>query len=53
MPCLAQWVKDPALLWHRLSATPLIRTLTWELLYVALKRKKKKNVLSGWNFPSC
>ena len=42
IPGLAQWVKDPALLWLwcRLAATALIRPLAWEP--PALKRQKKK-----------
>ena len=54
IPGLAQWVKDPALLWLwcRLAATAPIRPLAWEPPYatgVALekthtqKKKKKKN----------
>ena len=44
IPGLAQWVKDPVLLWLwcRLAATALIRPLAWEPPYavgVALKRK--------------
>ena len=44
---LAQWVKDPALLWLRCrpAATGPIRPLTWELpnaAGVALKRYKTK-----------
>ena len=47
IPGLAQWVKDPALLWlwHRPAAAALIRPLAWELPYAsgtALKRPKKK-----------
>ena len=47
IPGLAQWVKDPALLWLwcRLAAVALIRPLAWEPTCaeaVALKRKKKK-----------
>ena len=36
IPGLAQWVKDPALLWlwRRLVATALIRPLAWEPPYV-------------------
>ena len=48
---LAQWVKDPELLWpwYRPAATALIRPLAWEPPYAAgaaLKRpkKKKKNI---------
>ena len=45
IPGLAQWVKDPALLWLwcRLAATAPIRPLAWEPPYaegVALKRQK-------------
>ena len=45
IPGLAQWIKDPVLLWmkHRPAAADLIRPLTWELPYathVALKRQK-------------
>ena len=28
---LAQWVKDPGLLWHRLAAVAPIHPLAWEL----------------------
>ena len=47
MPGLAQWAKDPALLWlwRKLAATALIRPLAWEPPYVAgaaIKKKKKK-----------
>ena len=47
-PGLAQWVKDPTLLWlrHRLAATALIGPLAWEPPYsvgAALKRQKIKN----------
>ena len=46
-PGLAQWVKDPALLWLwcRPAATALIQLLAWEPPYAvgtALKRPKKK-----------
>ena len=46
-PGLAQWVKDPALLWllWRLAATILIWPLAWEPPYAAsaaLKSKKEK-----------
>ena len=51
IPGLAQWVKDPALLWlwHRLVATAPIRPLAWEPPYAmgaALEKAKrqKKNV---------
>ena len=53
IPGLAQWVKDPALLWlwRRPAATALIQALAWERPYaadVALKRsKKKKNCKFG------
>ena len=48
IPSLAQWVKDPALLWlwHRPAAVALIRPLAWEPPYAAgagLKRQKDKN----------
>ena len=44
---LAQWVKDPALLWlwHRPATTAPIRPLAWEPPYAmgaALKKIKKK-----------
>ena len=45
---LAEWVKDPVLLWLWLAATALIRPLAWELPYVAgaaLKSKKKKKLI--------
>ena len=54
IPGLAQWVKDPALLWlwYRLMATAPIGPLAWELPYASgaalemakrqKKRKKKK-----------
>ena len=47
IPGLAQWVKDPALLWLwcRLAATTPIRPLAWEPPYVkgvALKKDKIK-----------
>ena len=47
VPGLAQWVKDPVLLWlwHRLVAAALIQPLAWELPYaprVALKGEKIK-----------
>ena len=35
IPGLAQWVKDPALLWHRAVATAPIRPLAWEPPYAA------------------
>ena len=48
MPGLAQWVKDPALLWLwcRPAATALIGPLAWEPPYATgatLERKKTKN----------
>ena len=47
IPGLAQWVKDPELLWLwcRPAATAPIKPLAWEPPYaegVALKRQKKK-----------
>ena len=47
IPGLAQWVKDPTLLWlwHRPAATAPIRALAWEPPYatgVALEKAKKK-----------
>ena len=47
IPGLAQWVKNPALLWLwcRLAATTLITTLAWEPPYVvgvALEKTKSK-----------
>ena len=52
IPGLAQWVKDPALLWlwHRPAATTPIRPLAWEPPYAAdavLKRQKTKKVYLG------
>jgi len=46
IPGLAQWVKDPALLWlwRRLAATAPLGPLAWEPPYaerVALKRQNK------------
>ena len=46
---LAQWIKDPALLWLwcRWEAAALIQPLAWELPYaagLALKSKKKKKI---------
>ena len=51
IPGLAQWVKDPALLWlwRRPAATALSRSLAWEPPYAErsalekAKRPKKKN----------
>ena len=48
IPGLAQWVKDLALLWHRLVATVPIRPLDWESSYAVggdLKRQKDKKKL--------
>ena len=47
IPGLAQWVKDPVLLWLwcRLAAATLIQQVTWELPYAvgaALKRPNKQ-----------
>ena len=47
IPGLAQWVKDPVLLWLwcRLAATAPIRPLAWEPPYAAaaaLKRQKTR-----------
>ena len=47
IPSLAQWVKDPALLWLwcKLAATAPIRPLAWEPPYAmgaALRRQKKR-----------
>ena len=46
-PGLAQWVKDPVLLWlwRRLAAAALIRPLAWEppcAMDAALEKTKKK-----------
>ena len=41
---LAQWVKDLALLWHRLAAVASIGSLAWEPPYAkgaALKKARK------------
>ena len=48
IPGLAQWVKNPALLWLwlRPAASALVRPLAWETPYavdVSLKSKKKKS----------
>ena len=45
IPGLAQWIKDPVLLWlwYRLAAVAPIRPLAWKLPYasgVALKKTK-------------
>ena len=50
IPGLAQWVKDPALLWlwYRLEAAASIGPLAWELPYamgLVLKSQKKKSYL--------
>ena len=51
IPGLAQWVKDPVLLWlwHRPAATALIRPLAWEPSYAAgaalEKAERQKNKL--------
>ena len=50
IPGLAQWVKDPELLWlwHRPAVAAPIQPLAWELPYAAgaaLKRKRKKNAV--------
>ena len=47
IPGLAQWVKDPTLLWlwYRLAATAPVQLLAWKPPYgtsAALKRQKKK-----------
>ena len=44
IPGLAQWVKDPALLWlwHRPAAVPLIQPLAWESPYAASMALKTK-----------
>ena len=49
IPSLAQWVKDPALLWlwHRPAAAAPIRPLAWDPPYAAgaaLKRNKTKQM---------
>ena len=46
IPGLAQWVKDPVLLWLwcRLAAAALIQPLAWKLPYVT---EKKKNQIKG------
>ena len=49
IPGLAQWGKDPALLWlwRRLAATAPIGPLAWEPAYAtgaALKRPKNKKI---------
>ena len=45
IPGLAQWLKDPVLLWYRPVATAPIGPLAWKPPYAtgaALKRQKKK-----------
>jgi len=49
IPGLAQWVKDPALLWlwHRRAATALIGPLAWEPPYavgVALEKAERQKI---------
>ena len=48
IPGLAQWVKDPALLWLwcRLAAVALIQRLAWELPYAMGACAKKKNFVN-------
>ena len=43
-PGLAQWVKDPALLWLwcRLAVTAPIQPLAWDLLCAQIRPKKKQ-----------
>ena len=45
IPGLAQWVKDPALLWlwRRPAATALIRHLAWETPYATGATLEKTN----------
>ena len=62
-PTLAQWVKDPVLLWlwYRPAAAPEIQLLAWELPHAAnaalkrqkkkKKKKKKKKITTGMEFP--
>ena len=52
IPGLAQWVKDPALLWLwcRPAAAALIRLLAWELPYAvgaALKKREREIEVSN------
>ena len=44
---LAQWVKDPALLWlwHRLAAVPPIQPLAWDPPYAAGAALKSKIII--------
>ena len=56
IPGLAQWVKDPALLWlwRRLAAAAPIRPLAWEPPHAAgaaLKKDKKKKKKNQYCFP--
>ena len=46
IPGLAQWVKDPALLWLccKLEATALTGPLAWELLYTAGAAPKRQRI---------
>ena len=37
IPGLAQWIKDPVLLWHRLAAVALISPLSWEPSYAVMR----------------
>ena len=53
IPGLAQWAKDPALLWlwYRLAAVAPSRPLAWEIPYatsVALKKKKNLQEFPLW-----
>ena len=51
VPGLAQWVKEPALLWlwHRLAAAAPMQPLVWELPYAtrAATKRKKQNKKPG------
>ena len=51
IPGLAQWVKDPALLWlwWRPAAAALIGPLAWELPFAAHVALKKQNSNSKQN----
>lgn len=46
IPCLAQWIKYPGLLWlwHRWAVAALISPQAWELTYATGCGLKKKNV---------
>ena len=50
IPGLAQWVKDPALLWLwcRPAATPPIQALAWEPPYAAGAALKSKSKTKMW-----